>query len=155
MTEDILNKGILYYFLFNSAIVSIIFLLSVLKPHRLYKVILSKFFNMTFKYNNADWKVYNVLLFIIGFYGLLFLFLQLQIERKIESDLPPEIRMERLGRKWQIETNIWLATLVIICLVSVYRNAMLFTEEQTLRKKIEETDKEITEVEKLKKDAKS
>lgn len=154
MTEDILNKGILYYFLFNSAIVSIIFLLSVLKPHRLYKVILSKFFNMTFKYNNADWKVYNVLLFIIGFYGLLFLFLQLQIERKIESDLPPEIRMERLGRKWQIETNIWLATLVIICLVSVYRNAMLFTEEQTLRKKIEETDKEITEVEKLKKDAK-
>ena len=91
---------------------------------------------MTFKYNNADWKVYNVLLFIIGFYGLLFLFLQLQIERKIESDLPPEIRMERLGRKWQIETNIWLATLVIICLVSVYRNAMLFTEEQTLRKLI-------------------
>ena len=154
MTEDILNKGILYYFLFNSAIVSIVFLLSVLKPHRLYKVILSKFFNMTFKYNNADWKVYNVLLVIIGFYGLLFLFLQLQIERKIESDLPPEIRMERLGRKWQIETNIWLATLVIICLVSVYRNAMLFTEEQTLRKKIEETDKEITEIEKLKKDAK-
>lgn len=154
MTEDILNKGILYYFLFNSAIVSIVFLLSVLKPHRLYKVILSKFFNMTFKYNNADWKVYNVLLVIIGFYGLLFLFLQLQIERKIESDLPPEIRMERLGRKWQIETNIWLATLVIICLASVYRNAMLFTEEQTLRKKIEETDKEITEVEKLKKDAK-
>ena len=136
MTEDILNKGILYYFLFNSAIVSIVFLLSVLKPHRLYKVILSKFFNMTFKYNNADWKVYNVLLVIIGFYGLLFLFLQLQIERKIESDLPPEIRMERLGRKWQIETNIWLATLVIICLVSVYRNAMLFTEEQTLRKLI-------------------
>ena len=154
MTEDILNKGILYYFLFNSAIVSIVFLLSVLKPHRLYKVILSKFFNMTFKYNNADWKVYNVLLVIIGFYGLLFLFLQLQIERKIESDLPPEIRMERLGRKWQIETNIWLATLVIICLASVYRNAMLFTEEQTLRKKIEETDKEITEIEKLKKDAK-
>ena len=154
MTEDILNKGILYYFLFNSAIVSIVSLLSVLKPHRLYKVILSKFFNMTFKYNNADWKVYNVLLVIIGFYGLLFLFLQLQIERKIESDLPPEIRMERLGRKWQIETNIWLATLVIICLVSVYRNAMLFTEEQTLRKKIEETDKEITEIEKLKKDAK-
>lgn len=154
MTEDILNKGILYYFLFNSAIVSIVFLLSVLKPHRLYKVILSKFFNMTFKYNNADWKVYNVLLVIIGFYGLLFLFLQLQIERKIESDLPPEIRMERLGRKWQIETNIWLATLVIISLVSVYRNAMLFTEEQTLRKKIEETDKEITEIEKLKKDAK-
>ena len=154
MTEDILNKGILYYFLFNSAIVSIVFLLSVLKPHRLYKVILSKFFNMTFKYNNADWKVYNVLLVIIGFYGLLFLFLQLQIERKIESDLPPEIRMERLGRKWQIETNIWLATLVIRSLVSVYRNAMLFTEEQTLRKKIEETDKEITEIEKLKKDAK-
>ena len=154
MSEDILNKGILYYFLFNSAIVSIVFLLSVLKPHRLYKVILSKFFNMTFKYNNADWKVYNVLLVIIGFYGLLFLFLQLQIERKIESDLPPEIRMERLGRKWQIETNIWLATLVIISLVSVYRNAMLFTEEQTLRKKIEETDKEITEIEKLKKDAK-
>lgn len=154
MIEDILHKGIFYYFLFNSAIVSTLFLLSVLKPHRLYKVILSKFFNMTFNYHGGEWKVYNILLVIIGFYGLLFVFLQLQIERKIEIDLPPEIRMERLGRKWEIETNIWLVTLVIICLVSVYRNAMLFTEEQSLKKKIEETDKEITEIEKIKKDAK-
>lgn len=154
MTEDILNKGIFYYFLFNSAIVSILFLLSVLKPHRLYKVVLSKFFNMTFKSNGAEWKVYNILLFIIGFYGLLFVFLQLQTEKKIEMELPPEIRMERLGRKWENETNLWLVTLTIICLVSVYRNAMLFTEEESLKKKIAETDKEITEIEKIKKDAK-
>ena len=45
-----------------------------------------------------------------------------------------------------IETNIWLTTLILVCLISVYRNAMLFTEEEELNKQIEEADKMIENV---------
>ena len=140
--KDLLHKGILYYFLLNSAIVALVFLISVLKPHRLYKKLLSSFFNMTFKYNKVDWKVYNILLVIIGFYSLLFAFLQMTGETFYESD-SPMLRMEKLGRKWQNETNLWMVTLIIICLVSVYRNAQLFSQEVQIKKEIEETEKQI------------
>ena len=140
--KDLLHKGILYYFLLNSAIVALVFLLSVLKPHRLYNKLLSSFFNMTFKYNKVHWKVYNILLVIIGFYSLLFAFLQMTGETFYESD-SPMLRMEKLGRKWQNETNLWMVTLIIICLVSVYRNAQLFSQEVQIKKEIEETEKQI------------
>lgn len=54
--------------------------------------------------------------------------------------------MERLGRKWMIETNIWMTTLVLVCLISVYRNAMLFTEEEELKKEMEEIDKKFRNI---------
>ena len=54
--------------------------------------------------------------------------------------------MERLGRKWMIEMNIWMTTLVLVCLISVYRNAMLFTEEEELKKEMEEIDKKFRNI---------
>ena len=45
-----------------------------------------------------------------------------------------------------IETNIWMTTLVLVCLVSVYRNAMLFTEEEELKKEMEEIDKKFRNI---------
>ena len=90
----------------------------------------------------------NVLLLVIGFYMMLFAFLQLSIEERGVNELP-EVRMERLGRKWMIETNIWMTTLVLVCLISVYRNAMLFTEEEGIKKEMEEIDKMIEMVKKV------
>ena len=91
------TKGFLHYFLFNSMVVSIALLFSVLRPHRLYKKFISKFLAMKFKCNNSEWKVYNVFVLIIGFYSLLFVFLQLSIEKRGENELS-EVRMERLGK---------------------------------------------------------
>ena len=140
MTVQYFSKGFLHYFLFNSVAVSLVLLFSVLKPHRLYKKFLSKFLAMKFTFNKGEWRVYNVLLLVIGFYMLLFAFLELSVEKRRENELP-EVKMERLGRKWMIETNIWMTTLVLVCLISVYRNAMLFTEEEELKKEMEEIDK--------------
>ena len=148
MTVQYISKGFLHYFLFNSVAVSLLLLFSVLKPHRLYKKFLSKFLAMKFTFNNGEWRVYNVLLLVIGFYMMLFAFLQLSIEERGVNELP-EIRMERLGRKWMIETNIWMTTLVLVCLISVYRNAMLFTEEEGIKKEMEEIDKMIEMVKKV------
>ena len=45
-----------------------------------------------------------------------------------------------------IETNIWMTTLVLVCLISVYRNAMLFTEEEEFKKEMEEIDKKFRNI---------
>ena len=45
-----------------------------------------------------------------------------------------------------IETNIWMTTLVLVCLISVYRNAMLFTEEEESKKEMEEIDKKFRNI---------
>ena len=145
MTVQYFSKGFLHYFLFNSVAVSLILLFSVLKPHRLYKKFLSKFLAMKFTFNKGEWRVYNVLLLVIGFYMLLFALLELSVEKRRENELP-EVKMERLGRKWMIETNIWMTTLVLVCLISVYRNAMLFTEEEELKKEMEEIDKKFRNI---------
>ena len=100
---------------------------------------------MKFTFNKGEWRVYNVLLLVIGFYMLLFAFLELSVEKRRENELP-EVKMERLGRKWMIETNIWMTTLVLVCLTSVYRNAMLFTEEEELKKEMEEIDKKFRNI---------
>ena len=145
MTVQYFSKGFLHYFLFNSVAVSLVLLFSVLKPHRLYKKFLSKFLAMKFTFNKGEWRVYNVLLLVIGFYMLLFAFLELSVGKRRENELP-EVKMERLGRKWMIETNIWMTTLVLVCLISVYRNAMLFTEEEELKKEMEEIDKKFRNI---------
>ena len=144
MTVQYFSKGFLHYFLFNS-VVSLVLLFSVLKPHRLYKKFLSKFLAMKFTFNKGEWRVYNVLLLVIGFYMLLFALMEFSVEKRRENELP-EVKMERLGRKWMIETNIWMTTLVLVCLISVYRNAMLFTEEEELKKEMEEIDKKFRNI---------
>ena len=39
-----------------------------------------------------------------------------------------------------------MTTLVLVCLISVYRNAMLFTEEEELKKEMEEIDKKFRNI---------
>jgi hypothetical protein len=62
-------------FIFNSliyiSIFTTIFLMTFLKPHRLYKNFISYIFNLRFKLNGADWKVYHVLFLIIGFFSFI------------------------------------------------------------------------------------
>lgn len=62
-------------FIFNSliyiAIFTSIFLMTFLKPHRLYKNLISYIFNLKFKFHGAEWKVYYVLFLIIGFFSFI------------------------------------------------------------------------------------
>ena len=48
-------------------------------------------------------------------------------------------KMAKLDRKWVLESQSWLAFLIIICLLSIYRNSQLFSQE----KKLDETNNEL------------
>ena len=48
--------------------------------------------------------------------------------------------MLRLDKKWFVESEIWMVFLIIICLISIYRNAHLFNKELLLDEKLKKID---------------
>ena len=56
---------------------------------------------------------------------------------------PYRIKMEKLDKKWINESQSWLAFLIVICVLSIYRNTKLFNSEAYLLKKIDEYNKEL------------
>ena len=66
------HHGTIHNVLSVLTIITTIFFITFLKPHRLYKRLMSWFFNFSFKWKGANWKIYHVLSFII-FSFILFL----------------------------------------------------------------------------------
>ena len=139
------GKGQLFAFLISSSIFLIIFLISVLKPHRFYKKFISFLFGINVTIGKTKYKLRHFLLVITLFYAALFFSLVMQgRQNKILPNEPYKIKMEKLDKKWRVESQEWLAFLDIICLLSIFRNSQLFSTEKKL-------DENITELEKNKK----
>ena len=49
-----------------------------------------------------------------------------------------KIKMEKLDKKWVNDSQCWLSFLIVVCLLSIYKNSKLFNTETYLLKKIEE-----------------
>lgn len=150
LPEDLSKTG-LYYIIKYSCFFHIILLVSVLKPHRVYKKILSRVLSLTFKFQGALWEVYHLLLVGIIFYGTIFTFLLFELS----SIQPHHIKARReklqaLDRKWVKETMLWMTFIVIVCIATIYRNAALFTKEEKINNTLKELQKEMEEVKKEK-----
>ena len=141
-----LDNGLLYKLILFNAILSCILLITILKPHRLYKTLLSKILKIEFTFHGANWQIYHVLFLVIAFWIVLYIFLKLQASAyqpdKFDSYI---IKMGKLDKKWLIEMEIWLTFLIITCYISLYVNSIIFTKENELKKKIEEKEKQIAE----------
>lgn len=66
------QHGGIYNALVSLTMFFTVFLITFLKPHRLYKRLISGFFNLNFKYKGGNFKVYHILFLVIGFFGVLF-----------------------------------------------------------------------------------
>jgi hypothetical protein len=67
------HHGTIHNLLSVITIITTIFFITFLKPHRLYKRLMSWFFNFSFKWKGAQWKIYHVLSFVIFIFTMLFL----------------------------------------------------------------------------------
>ena len=65
------DHGLIFNALIYAAVFWTVFLVTFMKPHRLYKNLISFLLNMKFKWRGSNWKIYHVLIFIILFFGLL------------------------------------------------------------------------------------
>ena len=138
------GKGPLFAFLLTSSFIFLVFLVTVLKPHRFYKKFLTFIYNIKITINNYQYKLHHFLLLLSGFYGSLYFFLIMQGRQNYPSSLDSyRVKVEKLDRKWVVEAQAWLAFLNVVCLLSIYKNSKLFNEESNILKKIEEYDKEL------------
>ena len=147
LKEYLLNKqgkGPLFTFLYYSAVIFLIQLISILKPHRFYKKILVFILDLKIKIGNYKYKLIHCLFFVIAFYTSLYFFLQMQGRQAYPNKMDPyRVKMEKLDKKWVIDAQSWLAFLCIACLLGIYKNAKLFNSEIYLQRKIEEYDQEL------------
>ena len=145
-SEYEVDNGILFSFIRICAICSGIFLITVLKPHRLYKKFLTSFLNYSFKYRGADWQIYHILIVVIFFFVVLFSFLQMQSSQyKPDPTDTYQNKLSKLDKKWLNEMESWLTFFIIICLISVYRCSMIFSYENKIINEVEDIKKQIEE----------
>ena len=138
------GKGHLFSFLYYSALIFLIMLISVLKPHRLYKKLLVYILELRVKIGSYKYKLHHLLLFVTAFYATLYFFIQMQGRQAYPNKLDPyRVKMEKLDKKWIIDSQSWLAFLCIVCILGIYKNAKLFNSEGYLQRKIDEYNKEL------------
>ena len=135
------GKGPLFVFLLFSSIFLLVFLVTTLKPHRLYKKLIAFIFGLSVTINGTKYKLHHFLLLAAGFYGTIFFFLLMQVKQYVPSTLDSyEMKMQKLDKKWVQESQSWLAFLCLICLISIYNNSKLFSHETHLTEKLNEIE---------------
>ena len=143
-SNNLEKQNLFFRFLVINTFLAFFLLYSILYPTNLYKKVVVKFFSYQLSINKIQIKIYHILFLIIGFYISLYIILKLSVQRFIVNKIETyKQRMIRLNEKWVIECEIWLIFLIIICLISIYRNAQLFNKEIKLEKKIIEIDEKI------------
>ena len=133
-----------FSFLAFNTFVFLLLLLSILKPLEIYKKYVVKFFDISFTVKSLKIKVYHILFFIFGLYVSLYVYLKMEVAKiVVPSNLTYIERMKAFDQKWVIESEIWMTFLIIICILTIYRNANLFNKENQLKEKIEKFDEQI------------
>jgi hypothetical protein len=64
---------------------------------------------------------------------------------RLDENDSMDVRMTKLSQKWKTETNLWLITLILVCLLSLYKNASLFTKEAQIQKELDDITKQLEE----------
>ena len=138
------NRNKFFKFLVINTFIALFLLYSTLYPINLYKKAVVKFFSCEIFIKKIPINIYNILFLIIGFYISLYIVLKISVQQFIvNKNETYRQRMIRLNDKWVVECEIWLVFLIIICLISIYRNAQLFNKELELKEKIKKIDEEI------------
>ncbi len=138
------GNGPMYSFLLFSALVSLVFLITVLKPHRLYKRFIAFLFGIQIKVGTNQFKLHHFLYVFALFFGTVYIFTKLQQKQFLPNRLDDyHTKMNKLNNKWINESCSWLSFLTFICILAICRNSRLFSKETELEKKKNEVDKEL------------
>ena len=138
------RHDLLFRLLVLNTFIVLVLLISILYPLNSYKKIIVKFFSIQLSISKIKLKIYHVLFLILGVYIYLYYCLKITVQQYIiKSNETYTQKLIRLDKKWVIESEIWMIFLIIICLLSIYKNAHLFNKEIKLNEKIKDINKEI------------
>ncbi len=138
------SQNVFFKYLVLNTFVVLVLLITILYPPKLYKKFVVKFFSIQLSLKNIKIKIYHILLIIISIYVTLYFYLKMQhINFVIESHATYAEKVLQLREKRVVESEIWMIFLIIISLVSIYRNAHLFNREIQNEEKIIKINEEI------------
>ena len=144
-SQNLEKTSIIFSLLVINTFIVLIILATILYPPKSYKKIIVQFFSSQISLNKFKLKIYHILLLFIGFYIILYFLLKIFVEQEYNRKQTETYveRMIKLDKKWVIESEIWMLFLIIICLISIYRNAHLFNKEIRLDEKLKEINENI------------
>lgn len=141
------SNGPMHKFLLFSSIVSLVFLITVLKPHRLYKKLIAFLFGLSVTIGGSTFRLPHFLYIIAGFFGTIYMFTLFQNRQFIPNVMDDyHSKMEKLNSKWINESLSYLSFLTMICVLAICRNSRLFNQEVEYTQKRDQTVKELEEL---------
>ena len=130
LNSNKISRDISFYILLANTIFVLILLTLILNPSKTIRHYFLKFIHISiFKI-----KLYHIFfLTIISLYSYLYLGLKDDFESiDTEQFNFSHERLLKFNRVYEIESKIWMVFIIIICLLSIYRNAFLINKEKQI-----------------------
>ena len=124
-----ITRDLIFYILLVNTIFVLISLTLILNPSNLIRHYFLKFVHISI----LNIKLYHLLILIIGFYSYLYFSLKDAFD-EIDTDTFQFVleRFVKFNKVYEIESKVWLVFIIIICLLSIYRQAYLINKEEKL-----------------------
>ena len=130
LNSNKISRDITFYIILANTIFVLVLLILILNPSKTIRHYFLKFIHISiFKI-----KLYHIFfLTIISLYSYLYLGLKDDFESiDTEQFNFSHERLLKFNRVYEIESKIWMVFIIIICLLSIYRNAFLINKEEQI-----------------------
>ena len=130
LNSNKISRDISFYILLANTIFVLILLTLILNPSKTIRNYFLKFIHISI----FRIKLYHIFfLTIISIYSYLYLGLKDDFESiDTEQFNFSHERLLKFNRVYEIESKIWMVFIIIICLLSIYRNAFLINKEEQI-----------------------
>ena len=130
LNSNKISRDITFYILLANTIFVLILLTLILNPSKTIRHYFLKFIHISI----FRIKLYHIFfLIILSLYSYLYLVLKDDFESiDTEQFNFSHERLVKFNRVYEIESKIWMVFIIIICLLSIYRNAFLINKEEQI-----------------------
>ena len=129
LNSNKITRDALFYILLVNTIFSLISLTLILNPSNSIRYYFLKFVQTSI----FNIKLYHILILIIGFYSYLYFNLKDAFD-EIDTDTFQFVleRFVKFNKVYEIESKVWMVFIIIICHLSIYRQAYLINKEEQI-----------------------
>ena len=130
LNQNKVTRDAVFYILLINTIIVLFSLILILNPNTSIRKYFSKFIHTSI----LKIKLYHLfMILIIGIYSYIyFYFKSLLDDIDVETYRYIYQRFIKFNKSYEIESKVWFLFIIIICLLSIYRNAYLINKEERI-----------------------
>ena len=132
-SKDLVGNHLLFYLLIINTIIALLLLTIIINPYKSTK----KYFLKLIQTSILKIKLYHISILIIGVYLYIYFYLKAVLD-KIDLDKFDLVhnRLLKFQLAYELESEIWMVFIIIVCLISIYRYAYLINKEEQIKKQL-------------------